>query len=1002
MNAGEVEFKITADNETEEGLEDAEKSFEEAGKQIGNVFKAIAGAVAAAKIAETVKDVAQESIDAFAKFEQLSGGIETLFKDSADAVKRYADEAFSAAGMSANEYMETVTGFSASLISSLNGNTAAAAELANQAIVDMSDNANKMGSTMESVQSAYAGFSKGQFQLLDNLKLGYGGTKTEMERLLKDAEKLRAAQGETVSYSIDSFADITQAIHDIQTEMDITGTTQREAATTITGSINMAKAAWQNLLVAFSDGNADMDGMVDKLIESITAVEKNLLPRIQEVLPNIAEGLKEITAELLPSIPAIAEEIIPPLIDGLEGISEVLLDTITKTAGDIVSNGPEIVNAVFDVADEVLNSVLQSMDELSVNIGDSLPDIINTVIDRGIEFISNNLPKVLESVIKVSEQIIRGLAQGLTDSLPTLIEKAPEVLIQLTDALIQSCGEVARFTIELTNKIADALVHHDWRETADQMMDNLINAIDGAQKNVQVFLDNTFSDGKLYGNDVNNVASTEFIGYMKAGKEEFVDAIGDFTEGVAAAYDKGAEELGIQIEESTEKVSEAFKHGYTGEEVYDADEADRRARAVLDKYKKTGDAISTGTQEVTETLESAIDELDRLLKLREISEEEYWSRRRQILEKYRDENDETWLNLYDKTETYYEKLAKKEKTAQEKALKEQEQEREKAQKEAERQLKENVENKFRDLETEQIKKGYDDSWLQEQERAFIETLDHNSEIYKDYNLKLLKEQKSTDDKATKEAKSAAEKQRKELEKAYDAVVKANDKMSDSFDVGLNDLFKFETQTDKHSGAEKRNNTLAIEELEKQIEAKRKLPSVIAKLMDNEVPDDLIRELLKMDPTDALEYAQKLASSPKMMERVKSAYAEDRKLSDQMADMLTESTEDFEKLGHDVGQVFGENFMDALGEEWEKKLGDILSDPDKYAAFMNATGALAMADRIGKAYADVDNVTGAASSIVNAAFGSVGEQKLKLVDANGQYIATLVNTENDQAAARTGG
>lgn len=226
--------------------------------------------------------ITKKAVESYAQYEQLVGGVETLFKDSAKTVQKYAANAYKTAGMSANQYMETVTSFSASLLQSLSGDTEKAAEVADMALTDMADNANKMGTAMESIEAAYQGFSKGQYQLLDNLKLGYGGTKTEMERLLKDAQKISG-----VKYDIDNLNDVYQAIHVIQTELGITGTTAKEAASTISGSIASMKSAWENFTTGLADENANVEELTQNLINSVGVVAGNLMPVIGEVLKTI-------------------------------------------------------------------------------------------------------------------------------------------------------------------------------------------------------------------------------------------------------------------------------------------------------------------------------------------------------------------------------------------------------------------------------------------------------------------------------------------------------------------------------------------------------------------------------------------------------------------------------------------------------------------------------------------------------------------------------------------
>ena len=261
-------------------------------KILGKGAIVAAAGVVAKKVGETIR----ESVTKYADFQQLTGGVETLFGESASIVEQYAAEAYQTAGLSANQYMEQVTSFAASLVSSLGGDTQAASEMGNMAITDMADNVNKMGSEMRSVQDAYQGFAKQNYTMLDNLKLGYGGTKTEMERLLSDAEALKAKQGEVATYSIDSYADIVEAIHVVQTEMGITGTTAEEAASTISGSIGTAQAAWENLQTGIADGNADIDTLTVDLAESIITTVNNIVPAVEDAMGNIVKvvvGLPE-------------------------------------------------------------------------------------------------------------------------------------------------------------------------------------------------------------------------------------------------------------------------------------------------------------------------------------------------------------------------------------------------------------------------------------------------------------------------------------------------------------------------------------------------------------------------------------------------------------------------------------------------------------------------------------------------------------------------------------
>lgn len=294
-------------------------------RSAGNVFiklgKFAAGAGAAViagigAAATAVGKLTKDAVTAYADYEQLVGGVETLFKDSADVVLDYAHNAYKTAGMSANQYMDTVTAFSASLLQSLGGDTAKAAQYADLAITDMADNANKMGTSIGDIENAYKGFSKQNYTMLDNLKLGYGGTKSEMQRLLKDAQKIQKEHGKTVKYSIDSYADMVEAIHIVQEEMGITGTTAEEASTTIQGSVGMMQAAWENFLIGMADSNQDFSALTTNLVQSVITVANNIIPRLIETVPRLVAGLAEIGSQIADYLPDIVSGLLPSLISG--------------------------------------------------------------------------------------------------------------------------------------------------------------------------------------------------------------------------------------------------------------------------------------------------------------------------------------------------------------------------------------------------------------------------------------------------------------------------------------------------------------------------------------------------------------------------------------------------------------------------------------------------------------------------------------------------------------
>ena len=356
MNLFELFIKIGVDDQASDKISGLSSKL---GGGLATAAKIGSAAVGAAAAGITALTTA--AVNNYGEYEQLVGGVETLFKQSSDVVQQYAANAFKTAGMSANEYMETVTSFSASLLQSLDGDTAAAAEKANLAITDMSDNANKMGTSMESIQNAYQGFAKQNFTMLDNLKLGYGGTKEEMQRLLDKANELNAQQGIITNYQIDSYADIVDAIHVVQTEIGITGTTQKEASTTIQGSIASMKSAYENFVTGLGDQNADIAELSTKLLESAVVVAGNLLPVIENILSSIGTMMQE-------EGPAMIEKFVSYAIEKLPQIIELGLKMVMSLVTGIANNFPQIVRAVFDIVGTIVETFVSSIPNI-VDVG---------------------------------------------------------------------------------------------------------------------------------------------------------------------------------------------------------------------------------------------------------------------------------------------------------------------------------------------------------------------------------------------------------------------------------------------------------------------------------------------------------------------------------------------------------------------------------------------------------------------------------------------------------
>ena len=451
MNLLDLAVKITCDDQAS-GV--VGKIGDGIKKTLGTAAK-VGGAAVAALGTATVA-IGKTALDAYSNYEQLVGGIDTLFKASSGKMQQYAANAYQTAGVSANRYMEISTSFAAALISSLGGNTEAAADMANTAIMDMSDNANKMGTSLETVQEAYQSLARGNYEMLDSLKLGYGGTKEELNRLLDDAEKYAAAQGEVRDFSIDSYADIVEAIHIVQDEMDITGTTAEEAATTIEGSVNMMKGAWENWLTGLGNEDANMEGLTDQLVDSVVTAGENIIPRVGQIMTTIGQTV----ADYAPGvglylrnalISVLPEAVQGPMREAFAGIDGI----IGKLAGLFEDNLAPAANAAHGVFEAIGSGVQifgQAVNDLVLPAIEQLSPAFEYFFEAIqnaqplLEFLANVFGVVLASAISVAIQVFAGI-----------VEWAAIVINgfqQLYDFIVQFVqGVVTFFTVDLPNGI---------------------------------------------------------------------------------------------------------------------------------------------------------------------------------------------------------------------------------------------------------------------------------------------------------------------------------------------------------------------------------------------------------------------------------------------------------------------------------------------------------------------------------------------------------------------
>lgn len=461
MNLFELFVKIGADTtEANKGIDEVGQKTSGLGEKLKSGL-ATAGKVAVAGVAAgatAIGALGTKAVAAYADYEQLVGGVETLFKDSQDQVMDYANNAYKTAGLSANEYMETVTSFSASLLQSLDGDTSAAADKANLAITDMSDNANKMGTDMTSIQNAYQGFAKANYTMLDNLKLGYGGTQAEMERLLADAEKISG-----IKYDISSYADIVDAIHVVQTEMGITGTTAEEAASTIQGSFGMMKSAWQNLVTGMADPDQDLGVLVGNFTDSVVIAGNNLIPRIQELLPRIVEATTSLIGTVSEQLPAILQTILPSLVEGATSLVTGLMNALPAVLTVIADVAPTVINTLVPALIALLPQIVQTgidvIVSLAQGIADALPQLIPAATDAIIKIVEVlTSPENLGNLIDAALAIILALVDGLVDAAPKLIAAVPDIIANLVTAIIVNMPKILEAGVEITMALADGLI----------------------------------------------------------------------------------------------------------------------------------------------------------------------------------------------------------------------------------------------------------------------------------------------------------------------------------------------------------------------------------------------------------------------------------------------------------------------------------------------------------------------------------------------------------------
>lgn len=498
----------------DESSSKAEKLSDKIGKGLGAAAKLGAKAVTAAASAFGV--LTKKALDSYAEYEQLVGGVETLFgargaksaeeyaklvgksvgevteeyeilKSAESLMMEQAEQSWKYQGMSANEYMETATSFAAALTSSCE-DAITAAELADMAIGDMSDNANKMGSDMASIQNAYQGFAKQNYTMLDNLKLGYGGTKEEMERLISDANKLMEAQGLAGDLTIDKYSDVVRAIHMVQVEMGVFGTTSAEAASTIQGSVNMMKAAWSNLLTGIGDDSQDFDKLCDNFVESVGTAAENILPRLEQILIGVGKLAERLAPVVAAAIPGLVTTVLPELVQS--GISMVgaILQGLVQTLPQIIQYGVDMVITLI----ESISSDPESLVETAITL---VVTIVSGLIDA--------MPKL----IAAAGELVAGLVKSIISHAPEIFSAGIKLVVKYVEGVVNNYSEVFKAGAKLVDSIIDGIASA-WGKLKDWFSGLWNGLFGGLSANVSV---NGSAKGAVAGVNGSHASGLDYV-----------------------------------------------------------------------------------------------------------------------------------------------------------------------------------------------------------------------------------------------------------------------------------------------------------------------------------------------------------------------------------------------------------------------------------------------------------------------------------------------------------
>lgn len=458
-----------------------------AGSRAGGAFSsalgaaARVGAAAVTAAAGAATALTTQVVSAYSNYEQLTGGIETLYGEASAQMMQYASEAATSTGQSMNQFMESAIATSAAMITAVEGDQARAAELTNMSMIDMADNANKLGTDMESIQNAYRGFSRGNFTMLDNLALGYAGTREGMQQLLEDAQAISG-----VEYNIDSYADIVEAIHAVQENMGIAGTTASEASETIQGSLGALSASWQNLLIGIADPSADLNGLIENLVANAETALTNLVPTIVNALTGFSQVITSLAPIISTELPGLIANLVPPLLTAAGDILMALgqgIIMMLPTLAPIISD--LIIQLVFFITENlplVVDSAIQIILAITTGLAQAAPDLIPAIVDC-VLLICQTLIDNIDELILAAQELFFGILMGLAEATPSILEAIPELIVSIITAFGELGPQLVNNALEWGMDFINSLV-----EGISNAIPNLISGVTSVADTIASYL----------------------------------------------------------------------------------------------------------------------------------------------------------------------------------------------------------------------------------------------------------------------------------------------------------------------------------------------------------------------------------------------------------------------------------------------------------------------------------------------------------------------------------